>query len=689
MVLLVHENFQVSHTKLNYRPDIDGLRAIAITAVVAFHAGLPFIKGGFVGVDVFFVISGYLITSLLFDAASKKNRLDLIAFYTSRIRRLFPAASLVFIATTVLAYFILTPEGLEQLVYARSAVAGILFFSNIYFWKFSGGYFDTASDQLPLLHTWSLSVEEQFYLCWPLILVVAVKLCSRFSLSLRKLVLAVLTVVFFTSLYISIRLTESSASEGFYSLHSRVWELVAGALASVALYQKLPTSNKSRSFDILAVMGLIAITSAIFFFNASMPFPGKLALIPVLGTVAVIVAGAFSSQGLVVRLLSIRPLVWLGKLSYSWYLWHWPLIVLMKLNDLGEPNLARDIAMSIVALFLAFLTFKYVENPIRLRRPWKFATTKGTFGLGLCLLLLSLLSVATMMTIRWKAPDSPLTKKILRSYKDINPLRDECTQSMHKTLENVNNPKCISGDTSSRSTVAVWGDSHSDQWVTSVQSFFSKNRIIQFSMSGCPPLLLAKSTDGNNCHAFNDQVAQSLQAIKSQGATGLIIAARWPAYAGMPSIQLEQMSKAPGYFEDGVSDPEQALKSLTELLSRTLLVAEKLDIPVVVIAPTPELFYAPIKCLARKSPEICAGDRAANESRRNRVVEALQNAVAQYPNARLAEPFNALCESDKCEVIDENNILFLDGDHLTASGAKKAFSNIKPDLAWLQQRISF
>lgn len=269
-----------------YRPDIDGLRAIAITAVVAFHAGLKGVTGGFIGVDIFFVLSGFLITSMLFKEAELTGKINLQEFYARRVRRLLPASSLVLVISVLLAYFFLIPIGDEQLKFVRSAIAAAFFVSNIYFWKSSGGYFDGPSDQIPLLHTWSLSVEEQFYLIWPILLIGIVRFAILKGLKLRNLVLLALAAMFTSSLATSIWLSIESPSAGFYLLPSRIWELAAGAMAGVFLHKReLKNNLNTRWFaELLSLVGLSAIIIGIVYFDPTMAFPGWVALLPVSGT---------------------------------------------------------------------------------------------------------------------------------------------------------------------------------------------------------------------------------------------------------------------------------------------------------------------------------------------------------------------------------------------------------------------
>jgi peptidoglycan/LPS O-acetylase OafA/YrhL len=677
------------HISTQYRPDIDGLRAIAITAVVAFHAGFTGISGGFVGVDIFFVLSGFLITSMLFKEAELTGRIDLSEFYARRVRRLLPAASLVVVASVILAYFFLIPIGDEQLKFARSAAAAALFASNIYFWTSSGGYFDGPSDQLPLLHTWSLSVEEQFYLVWPLLLIGIVRFALWRGLLLRNLVLGALAVMFVCSLVTSVWLSVVSPSAGFYLLPSRVWELAAGAFTGVLLQKEwLRAKLKMRWFAaLLAVVGLVAIGLAIFHFDAGMAFPGWVALLPVFGTVAVLVAGAIEANNFVSHVLSTKPMVLIGKLSYSWYLWHWPLLVFTKINNFGQSDLFINFLVVLFALILAYLTYQFVENPIRHNKPWGFVTKKGSLKLGACFIVITLLTAATMLIVRSYVQETALSKQVNYAYLDFSPLRFTCSRNGNKPLEVLNKAACEIGNKSATETIVVWGDSHSDHWMPLIVDYFKNYRIIQYSMPSCPPLVGNTHPLVDNCRAFNDLVSDSIKL--NPNIKGVILAARWPAYIGSSAIQNKQKNDDPIYFDVSSTSTQDALNILSTSLERTLNTIHKDNLKILVLGPTPEFKYPVPVCVFRKSPEFCQSIRAENDAYREKVLNVLISVVVKHSNAKLANGYDALCNAQHCPVInDQQQILYGDGDHLTGTGAKHALVSMKNEFAWFAQKIS-
>ena len=340
-----------SHQELaaGYRPDIDGLRAIAVLSVVLYHASLPGFSGGFVGVDIFFVISGYLISELIWRDLGR-GRFSLTDFYARRIRRIFPALCAVLAASAVAAYFLLIPSDL--IAVGKSLKATVLFYSNFQLLK-EVGYFDAPAMDKPLLHTWSLSVEEQFYAVWPLLLLAM----ARF-LPARRVLAAVLILAAVSLLLAQLKLAQHP-KDAFYVSYYRMWELMTGAALAIAS----PFVLKRRLAGSVAMAGLVAIAYSVFFYNSSTPFPDLTAMAPCFGAALVIAAGG--SPNPVSAVVGFRPFRFIGLISYSLYLIHWPLLSFahLYLNDvLDLPQRMVIVALSIV---LAYLSWRFHETPFR------------------------------------------------------------------------------------------------------------------------------------------------------------------------------------------------------------------------------------------------------------------------------------------------------------------------------------
>ena len=328
-----------STTPPSFRPDVEGLRAIAVAVVVLFHAGAPGFGGGFIGVDVFFVISGFLITRLLLDERDRASRIDLVRFYARRARRLVPAALVAIAATAIL---FARQDGLKA-----TALAALTFTSNLHFIEQSHAYFDAGVARDPLLHTWSLGVEAQFYLFWPFLFFAA-----------RRWFAPAAAVLVAMSAAGAVALTFSNQPLAFYSTLTRIWELGTGALLAA-----LPAAKTHRFHALIGAMGLGLIACATVLFAAQTSYPGWAAFLPVAGAAATLVGA--SAPGPARSLLTSPPLQWLGKLSYSFYLWHWPLIVWVR----GRSDTPLALAGAVLAaLVLAIVSRRFIEQPTRAAR---------------------------------------------------------------------------------------------------------------------------------------------------------------------------------------------------------------------------------------------------------------------------------------------------------------------------------
>lgn len=354
--MILFKKTKTSNTPLlhpKYRPDIDGLRALAVLSVVVFHAFPDVIGGGFIGVDIFFVISGFLITTIILENL-ESGSFSFIEFYSRRIRRIFPALFLVLLTCYAFGWFALYASEYKQL--GEHIAAGAGFLQNFVLWSESG-YFDNSSDTKPLIHLWSLAIEEQFYIFWPLVLWVAFK--KKFNV--LKVVLLILTISFATN----ILTIGSNPIAAFYSPLSRFWELLIGAVWAYMALSKNGVANKLslKYSNILSITGLFLITLAILILNKKSAFPGWWALLPSLGAVFLIAAGKDSWVNK--KIFSNKLMVWFGLISYPLYLWHWPLISFGQIITAGELPTAYKIILIIISIALAYLTYRYWENLLR------------------------------------------------------------------------------------------------------------------------------------------------------------------------------------------------------------------------------------------------------------------------------------------------------------------------------------
>ena len=361
----------LSHPK--YRPDIDGLRAIAVLAVVAFHAFPTLIEGGFIGVDVFFVISGYLISTIIFENLDR-GTFSFFEFYARRIKRIFPALIIVLVACFVFGWFVLYADEYKQL--GKHIAAGASFISNIVFWN-EAGYFDNAADTKPLLHLWSLAIEEQFYIVWPLLLWFSWK---------RKFNLLTITILLATASFVlNVKGVKQNVVATFYSPQTRFWELLSGSLLAWAtlykkeaflnirnkidgylafiLYREKKDADSKTLFNILSFFGFLILAYGFWRINKELSFPGNWALIPVIGTLLLLISGSKAFLNRIV--LSNKVSVWFGLISFPLYLWHWPLLSFARIVEGEVPNHNIRIVTVALSIVLAWVTYKLIEHPVR------------------------------------------------------------------------------------------------------------------------------------------------------------------------------------------------------------------------------------------------------------------------------------------------------------------------------------
>jgi peptidoglycan/LPS O-acetylase OafA/YrhL len=499
---------------LAYRSDIDGLRAVAVLLVVACHIGIYRLRGGFVGVDIFFVISGYLISSVILSEMAA-SRFLLRSFYERRIRRIFPALLVMLLATSVLAYRYLLPVEMED--FAKSLVASIFSQSNFYFWHQSG-YFDAPAALKPLLHTWSLAVEEQFYIFFPLFLVAIRRLYPD---RLRLSVAAIAVVSFAASVVAAYKYPNSA----FYLAPTRAWELLLGTILSLKMLPEIQGTIRRNAVTIIG-MGLIVFAAVAF--SSSTPFPGFAALAPCLGA-ALIIAGGETGGSLVARALSTKPAVFVGLISYSLYLWHWPIIVFQKISTIlitGVSDRVGGLVAFAAALVIATLSWKFVELPFR-NGSLKLSGAP-LFGAACASSFLVTAFALGMLLTQGFPSRFPSEAVRVASYLDYG-TKDEyregsCFLLPSAKSETFDSETCLRQDPTKKNYLLV-GDSHAAALWYGLAKTLDGINVMQATAAGCKPTLRNVREASAQCtqlmtYVFNDYLT-------SHHVDSLLIAARW------------------------------------------------------------------------------------------------------------------------------------------------------------------
>ena len=470
------ETASAAHAK--YRPDIDGLRAVAVVPVVLYHLNISLVSGGFVGVDVFFVISGYLITSLI-SAEMFEGTYSVTRFYVRRARRIFPALFFMCAVTALFVLLFCLPSDVKR--FSSSLAAATLFASNFYFYG-SADYFAAAADTQPLLHTWSLAVEEQFYIFFPLILLLVRRYFARRETQIM-IALALL------SLAISVWLVRTDHAGAFYLLHSRAWELLLGALLAIGA---VPAIRSRALAGMLGILGLALIVGSVLLYNERMPFPGLTALAPCLGAALIIHTGRDSSL-LAARALSLAPVRFIGLISYSLYLWHWPIDVIGRYVAFWhgwDPDLKpHKLAVLAASFACAILSWHFVEKPFR-QRPYRFgsAATLSASATVMAALVIAAGLVYPLSQRFWNMPESARRVLATLDYRPVNSERLCFLGPKNNDFRLFNQTACLALSDTKKNWLLMGDSQAADLWA-GISGVHPEINLLQGTASGCKPLI--------------------------------------------------------------------------------------------------------------------------------------------------------------------------------------------------------
>ncbi|MDC1445947.1 acyltransferase [Amylibacter sp.] len=638
---------------MKYRPEIDGLRALAVLPVILFHAGFEWFSGGFVGVDVFFVISGYLITTIIISEMAE-GKFSIVNFYERRARRILPALFFVMAACLPFAWLWLAPNDLKD--FGQSLVAVSTFSSNILFWLESG-YFDTASELKPLLHTWSLAVEEQYYILFPVFLMLTWRLGI-------KTILILLSIIFFISLGLAQWVAYNTPSAAFFLLPTRGWELLVGVFA--AFYLNYNTHLKSHILNqALSLLGFGMIVYSIIALDETTPFPSYYALTPTIGTGLLILCAV--PKTFIHKLLSLKFIVGIGLISYSAYLWHQPLLAFARHRLLGEVSDLMLIALCVISLVMAWLSWKFVEAPFRNRKT--FTRNKVfLFSIG-CIFIFSSLGISMHLK---------------KGYKDRVNFSEELENSFQRpSLENCFDTPfnhsaeewgCILGRSEGEINFIFFGDSHSLSLKTLIDEKAKEKGIKVFytGSSGCLPFMgiypMRNDQYENNCNLLNKRV---FELAKSTDIDGVILSARWSyyTYGDYDFSGAQLISDTP----EGPFNLQHSIDTFTSALGDTVDNFNSIGLPIHLITQPPHQKYPPQSVYFSSAKGMSSLDSlSVRRSDFDRLNEIPINAFYKYENKiNIYNITDLFCDEYVCLIGERDRSFYYDNNHLSTDGALK------------------
>jgi peptidoglycan/LPS O-acetylase OafA/YrhL len=625
---------------LPFRPDIEGLRALAILFVVFSHAGVPLFSSGFIGVDIFFVLSGYLITSLLLVEVETTHRLDFARFYARRARRLLPAAMLLVLVVCLVEAIVVSP--IQQYRVLKASLVTLFYSSNIYFAHIDLHYFEQESAVNPLLHTWSLAVEEQFYLVWPILLLVL----TRIGKSRRTVAIALATLAAISFAY-CIWLTRVIPSAAFFGSPARAWEFCAGALLSFLPASRL--GEHKRIFSIfgpagLGAAGLICLLACAQFTSAQI-FPGFVALFPVLGSAAVLIAGAASPGSIVPRLLGARPAQLFGRLSYSLYLWHWSaLVIAQQLFPSGA--LGIRLAALAAALLLAVVTHFSVENPIRFS-PYLAARSALILKLAAAT---ALIIACALFGWRFEVVRSAPFQKFNRALSDIPKIYAlGCVPGRPDPQPRI----CTLGETKNpQSTVVLFGDSHAAEWFPALDQIAESQhwKLVTLVKPGCTPLDIPEEISPFMERVCTEWRSLSIARIQQIHPNLVIVSS-----ASLHPVAGGRMITDAAVWQRAAHDTFAALAQQ--------------GAPVRFMRDTPHADFNVLECLAQSEwdgrthcPSIDPATALYPE-----IFAAEERGAAGFGNVGFIDMSDRMCNARECFPEVGGVVVYRDNDHLTAT----------------------
>jgi peptidoglycan/LPS O-acetylase OafA/YrhL len=642
-----------------FYPEIQGIRAISIIAVILFHFGVRALPGGYIGVDMFFVISGFLITKMIVGEVNH-GTFPLVRFYKNRVVRLLPNLFLMIAATVVISYFVLRPYDFFQ--YAKSLQFSAIYLTNMVFARHQG-YFDMSRDVKPLLHTWSLSIEEQFYLIFPIFIILLFKLKSYRITVLVVIALASLGVRFN---YIQHHLP----TEGFFSFAGRVWEFIIGGLIVL-----MPNAlkNKFSNSEIISSLGLLLIAASLLFLAEGLPYSGLLLVVPCLATAMVILASQNTRSS---KWLGSKALVLIGGMSYSLYLWHWPLMVWFHNVDYGLSDTSQTFILLALTVTVSYLAWKYVEEPCRQNREKFSGKTVATMTFSFALFCASIGGyIYAQSGMENRFPSYVAVKKNIADFdfKAATGMSIKYPNSCSSQSEpEAILKQCIFGDLSSKNRFLILGDSHAAVWYPTFQVAAETKHWqgVLVSLAGCPPIFNISSFDGakNICdESFNRRIGALLETGKFQK---VFLVAHWSMYSeGEPS-------KQPNHFisdaQTTAYDAASSKQVMTRQLQKTIHRMNQNGSEVIIVHSVPTL-----PKVIQDLPENYTQPRVKAQQQNQFMTDWVYR-EQKIGQLSAVDPTTVLCDAQNCKTRINDNVLYTDNNHISAAAAAELVKLIEP-----------
>lgn len=630
--------------QLKYRPDIDGLRAIAVMAVVLFHLDYSMFKGGYIGVDVFFVISGFLISQIVYSKV-QNNNFSFKDFYKNRALRILPVLFVLIIFCILGGFFILLSDEYSKL--GVSSIASVLFIPNILFW-FKTGYFEIEAESTPLLHIWSLGVEEQFYILFPLFVYLFI---LKFN---RKYIFGVTSLLVLVSFYINIKYTSLDITYSFYMLFSRAWELLVGFLLTLFL-QHIKSINNTI-IELSSIIGICLIIFPVYFYDTNILFPGYYAVLPVLGSMLVIFSGSFEKKSYVKKMLSNRYIVFIGLISYSLYLWHWPIIVYLKM---AYSTIYLNEIILLITFLISVISYIFIEKPFRNKSNIIIPSNIKFKSLIIMGILISIFSFAVIYNggIPARLPDSV---KYASNPKVYLPENRHCHRL--KSQDFKDKKFCTFGHENTKPTFALLGDSHAEAFKYGLKlAAIQKGKSgVQFTKPGCRPIKGIDKKGKKGCLRFIDVALNEI--VNNDDINTVFLAGYWSlAYHGFDHNRRK--------FE--VFDYlQKSLKSDTidmlfiRGLHRTLDVLIKANKKIVIVGDTPIIGFNPRTNYARNI--FLNKEQDLMGLYKKGINNIIKDEVKVYGGRiEYMSTEKILCPNNPCQLVKNNILLFRNDDHIT------------------------